>query len=320
MRYETERELRRAVERRLSSPIDDDQWEGLKPDVDEFGPFDDHDVAEILAGIPRKPRKPRDDTSWRLALAMREASMPYNPARFRHLAEDIRRHYGLAAPMPAEELRNALMGLGAEEALQEGSRVLLIPYVEPVDGVSNVYCVRYLNVPEDVEIVGEGRQIVFTHPRVYDLGLAANELSWFLGCHPALVLALILCDIDIGHVTCLVYPRGITGNISDAARVTIDVSSPYVPPGEVKMAYSSARNAVIKRNRLSKGKWVRSRPLSTRTTRLLEYVSSHPEVGWKERLRAWNKLHPEWKYKDVNSMRTTYNRVNKHPNKPRPAG
>jgi hypothetical protein len=83
------------------------------------------------------------------------------------------------------------------------------------------------------------------------------------------------------------------GPIFAASRIILEVD-PWTDPREVANAY--------RRTRRDESNNQRYRPLGERALNLAAFVAEHYEETDAERLAAWNRAYPDWKYPDLRSF------------------
>jgi hypothetical protein len=84
------------------------------------------------------------------------------------------------------------------------------------------------------------------------------------------------------------------------ARIVLEIN-PEVSPAEVAQFYREARKSVLQGER--------SKPLSQRVAALVEFVLGHDGGTWREKMEAWNREYPQWRYTSEKNMARDYHRA-----------
>jgi hypothetical protein len=168
--------------------------------------------------------------------------------------------------------------------------------------------------PEDLRILRRGRAVIFPHPREKDRFVVAAQDS-FIGQLVELVekdMAGYPITTEMGVWFILtgeffaedpVHIRYTTVRrpwVMSRTTITLEVES-WVPPEEVLEQYRHAQHEVL-------GKTPRS--LKRDTLAVLELVNQHDDKSWRERLKIWNKGHPQARhFKDPRHLYQSYMRA-----------
>jgi hypothetical protein len=206
----------------------------------------------------------------------------------------IRDLLGINPVEKLSKIRGALIGIGASENSREGMLSIIYPYHLTEVARASVWEVdRLYFVPE---ASGDG-----SYAPIMFLYCAIDAYAQALHCHPAIALAFLLADVQL--------PREEFIAIIEKTRMEIIINHPEVSPESVRKLYSLVRNAMIREFREVKGKWARPRPATKRMIALGKFVVGNNQLSLEELLQKWNAAHPEWEYKNVNSMAAAYSRL-----------
>lgn len=302
--YETLGGLRKAVERLYGQTLKDETWEMLKPDY--APPYDEFDLKEALQNLPDyKPEERKGRQSWKVQwnvwlppeLSFRSPSVAVKKLlpRMRDYRTRMLRLVEPVPIVPLEKLKAKLLELGATE--RPGGIPLAYPkgwHIGGIEGTSryfNLWDIDYVRVP-----------LKISH-KLYFLPNMVSTLSWYLGCHPAMSLIFILCDVPPSSFAPTI--------IRDGSKINIQVPYPEISPKIVSQTYSAVRNIIIKEERRVQGKWARPREQTQRVKELLFFIGDNLAISWKQRLGKWNAENPQWAYANLHSMQVTVYRASK---------
>lgn len=128
----------------------------------------------------------------------------------------------------------------------------------------------------------------------------AERISRRTGVEPVAAVTYLLCNKIpmLPWVSARVKTRMGEAHSYCRYEFTIKVGSPEVPLRVVAEAYRHARDSVLYAEEAPA-----TRPTRSRHAHLLRFVSDTPGMMGAERLAAWNRLYPEWSYKNLSSMR-----------------
>jgi len=299
--FQSEAELRLAVEEIQGESVDDAKWAIAKPWY--APPYGEMSLEETLYGfgyaIQRRGKKraivKAGDRESLDSLLNMFSGIPH-PAYFEeHIRrnESVRAIFGLSEPIPLEKLKATLVELGARGSYEGGGGIPL-PYPKKISKSEN-----------NVDIWEVDYIYISVNPldKLFPLPSLVLITSVKLGWHPAIVLAFFMCDIAPRN------PLPLPTLIKDGQRLNIEVPRPGVSPQVVSQAYTRMRNAIMRETRGVNGKWTRPRGLPPRTIELALLVRSTLDLSWGQRLDRWNSEHPEQPYKNENVMAATYSRA-----------
>lgn len=307
--YDTEEELRVAVEKKLGDKLSDDAWEEIEPYW--ASPYDNGDVEEIFnhaktkfrkLGKTRRSKEKRSKQKEVIKNLQRyywyadwifypKIGIPgYRDRRgkdLESLGARFRETLGLSNIVPLRKLKEVLMGLGAEET-PRGSTIFYPQ--RPWSGeYIDVKCLYY-----------HWRKLPLLHNVRKLADILANGLDW----HPAEAIAFLFCNMR--PISRDVFPRV----YKQGKEITIKVS-PDIKPDALARLYSGVRTEVIREIRGVKGKTARPRRASLRVQKLLDFGLENPKLKGEALLRAWNERYPNWQYEGVHSLNVVISRAAK---------
>jgi len=308
----SEKEFREAVEKKLKKKVSDDSWK-LVIETLEHEPYGKYDVLEafgllskytslFLDTVKTKGKKGKKAGKqekirrlelfywlyyWLLGWQHGWYGQDSRAKKLESWAEKYREILGFHKPVALNELKDALVGLGAKETPPSGYRIFYprCPvYLGYID-VGILYC------PRDAQLLKKVCVMVDT---------LVNSLEW----HPAEVLAFLFCNITpLGRESVpRIYKQG--------KEITIKVR-PNMKPDALARLYSKVRSGVIREIRGIKGKTARPRQASLRVQTLLDFTLENSELRGDARLREWNEKYPHWRYGNVHSLNAVISRAAK---------
>lgn len=304
--YDTQDDLRSAVQQRIRQRLSDDEWDEVRPYWSE--PYENGDVKEIarlarerFGKSPRAGRSKVRKSERRKAVGelqryywyadwVFQAGFPdYRDRRAKNLealATGVRETLGLHNPVRLCQLREVLMGLGAEES-PPGLR---IPYPRrPDDGDCIDVCCLYYDWRK--------KEVLHNVCRLAEM--LANQLGW----HPAEAIAFVFCSKNpLSADVPRVYRQG--------KEITIKVPLDAKPEALARM-YSRARTGAIREIRGVTGKTARPRRASVRVQTLLDFCIENPELKGDRLRTAWNSRYPDWQYGSAESLNAVVSRAAK---------
>jgi len=305
--YNTEDELRVAVEKKIGRGFSADEWVEVRPYWNE--PYDNGDLNEVVKCAKTKFRKlPKTSKSkgrkskkkevieslqryyWYADWVFQKGLLPdYRDRRVKDLdsmAVGFREKLGLRNPVRLGELRDILIGLGAKET-PPGLRIV------------------YPRRPDDGDYIDVG--FLYYDWRKNELLHAVRNLADVLvnwsDWHPAEAIAFLFCNRrPLSRDIPRVYRQG--------KEITIKVGLDVKPDALAKL-YSRTRTNVIREIRGFVGKTARPRQASLRVQTLLNFSLDNPTFKGDELRRIWNEKYPHWQYGSVHSLNAVISRAAK---------
>ncbi len=297
MRYESEENLRKAVEKTYGATLSESEWKHAKPGWNP--PYDKEDVKDVMAKLSTKGHKrkaahvPNWDADYIGGLNKGFVSL----LQTIDLPSNLKR-VGITLPIPLEELRGTLLQIGATN--ENNLTGLPLLYLKSVE----MFPIGNLNQsPMEIETLYAPRDTLAETLAAFAHSIAAMSGYRY---HPAEIITLWFCDIHIfpWEANFKVFKQGPT--------LEIRVNWVGVKPSSIAKAYSFARDSIIKEIRgKDTGKRTKPKKLSDRTQNLLEFCKERQNLKWEVKLQGWNQIFPDWKFPNVHLMAVVYSRAKK---------
>ncbi|MFC1931881.1 hypothetical protein ACFLXJ_06765 [Chloroflexota bacterium] len=321
VRYESEHELHLALEIILGKTISYSEFNKAKPSW--YGPpYGELTLRECLLWFGYEIRG--QGKSRRIIKTRRKHRhhykypfLPFSPAsefitkekkqlkkQLLKSADNLRLEMGIGHSVSLDRLKDRLLELGAREVTPKLEETeVVFPFVKSVTYIGKNPA-SYLI---EIDYVGFPVNCIQRSETILSLLSAVQHLSASNQWHPALSLAVVMCDIapvwDVFQTPSIIYYCG---------RVQVMIPSIELAPKVLAQTYTQARNSIAKRLRKVKGRLTRLRSLSERTKKLINFVQNTPELNWTERLRKWEEVFPDYPvYKNINTMAVVYSRAKK---------
>jgi hypothetical protein len=288
--------------KRFCPQITPEEWEEIEPDWHE--PYSEADVHEImgrwvkLRGGTTPTRRRRERKPSKVDTSLPQVSPKTIWLHMRDRYEDWRRHFGFSAPVKVEELRGALINLGAtpdKDAVRGDGvfdwdfRAFELSYTSAVKPLAPLVILYEL----------ESLYFSIHNHDLYFLMEYADLISNTHHCHLALALSVLLCDMPLYDGIAIIFEK---------QTLKLEVASVYaIQPKTLAKAYSLGQREIL--NPASGQR--RRRTESIKTWLLWAYRQATPELTWQERWARWNSRSPEWRYDNAQSMVSAYTRARK---------
>ncbi|MFC2023905.1 hypothetical protein ACFLT5_04140 [Chloroflexota bacterium] len=308
-RWDTKRELRKEVERRIGS-VDDSDWDVLAPDYPSYDDQDLHQVVNELrnAGYGKKgtPERPVSEGA-----AVVRGMLVQKWEHVQTIVREFReQHFGAPSP-PFGTLTAAARWI--EDQGGQGGSLVRIVCIDPArlseldrnaigegrpENLQAHAHHRLLTVDYLVEKDGPVHRAYARRGVLEALKRASSELARWWDIPQYQAVAYIL----VGART---YrdPLQVVMSVGSHPRVTLTIADPSITAERVADAYVKARKRI----------WgvKRGRRLSERDTALAEFVFDNPHLTtWHDRQKKWNKDHPgDWAFDETEAMRKAFERA-----------
>lgn len=287
-RYETEDELRRAVEAKYVA-LTDSEWQDAFSKCDWWGPWDDGDVGAVidyLRGICRPDTVEKRGCTFEPLDVQAELNVALLPEFSLIGMADVRqRWFGTPEPPFANDAEGATAwievqrreewewdreGRVSEEMKRRSMSTFRFPATASIKWVTSDGRTRSTSVPPGGVLACLQRRAEF-------------YADW-LGCSPAQATMLLLTGKTPRLEAISVRVTGAKRDGFSRGQVTMTIRSPDVTPEQVATCYKQLRKAL----------WGVDRPRSPSEAdaELARFHVKNRGLSWEEQWRRWNKEHP----------------------------
>ena len=281
------------------------------------GPYDAGDLDEVeskmFGGGRRKARKESVKKQRRgsHSTLRHDSELGERSSHYKGLGARVRKALGLEHPLPVEKLGYNLLPV-IRPIGTPGTAFVWYPKTEWLERMGrgylgyHIWSVAFYNILNPTVDTRFGK---------LTLGEVIHLVSVRLNCHPALALAFLLCELPVqqDEVTVVIHHPYRRGEYEADPNITLYASRPDVPIWVASYLYQIARLIVLRMRALVREEpcvgTPRPRGISEKVHALTTSVEGTSRLDWKQRLSEWNAEHPEWKYRNVNSMRAVYYRA-----------
>ena len=282
--YSSYREFIKAIEKqakRSGYALDLDDRDLIETKYNDYPAWSSIDVRDALRaiGVPRKKTKP-------FILGYPNVSPRVN-SPFDEIASEFRAALDIHTPIPISQLRDQL------HLIDKGDRKIKLDY--PV--FKNDVLGSKLWSIHTIYLDGNNANLVAFKNLI-------DKFAQLLNAHPAMILAYVLCDVNINSSNIEFF--------QDRDSIVIQVRNPErVSPKALMKAYSITRNSLSIRSteRFDLG-------LGGKKHSLHKFILANPDLSWEKKLRKWNNrtqtIWMGWRYSSVPSMQASYTRIRKY--------
>lgn len=314
-RYETEAEVREAVDGRLlrhRAPASTKQeWKRFKPDgLDIQLPCDQVDIADCVADIlaARSPQQPRHSYGALYTPGERQRSeeISHERAKGAYVTRRVtyfrKEHWGSVDPpfKDADEARPAI-------ALSDDIVRFLSPFSLSSEPRVEVVPFEFFDSAGPFTIFRRGPVNVRRGSFLGSLKYLADAVAEELDCFPAQAVNFVLTG-DVPEV------MPVTADVDLVLdRLHLRINYPWVSAATILRVYRIMSD--LKRRAILHSAHGRLSETPTPTTagdrvvRLMEFAADTDGENWDARWRVWNQRYPEWSYKSCGSMQTSYSQA-----------